>query len=512
MKNSLLKLREKLTEALNSVLPIIGIVMILCFTIAPISSSILLCFLMGAAMIVVGTMFFTLGAEISMTPMGERLGTAITRSKKLSIIVLLGFVLGFIITISEPDLQVLAEQVPSIPNRTLILSVALGVGVFLVIALLRMLFSIALPHMLIVFYILAFVLTLFVPQSFLAVAFDSGGVTTGPMTVPFIMAFGIGISAIRNDRHASDDSFGLVALCSIGPILAVLILGMIYRPNESAYIPPVLPEISNSVELWKLFRVGLPTYIREIAVSLFPIILFFGIFQIAVLKLSKRNLRKIIVGLVYTYIGLVLFLTGANVGFMPAGNYLGQVIASLDYNWIIVLIGMLIGFFIVKAEPAVYVLNKQVEEITDGAIPARAMSISLSVGVAVSIGIAMLRVLTGISILWFIIPGYAIALGLSFFVPKIFTAIAFDSGGVASGPMTATFLLPFAQGACTSVGGNIVTDAFGVVAMVAMTPLITIQILGMIYQMQQRSTPKDQTFSEPALDFDQLDDDAIIEL
>ena len=260
MKNSLLKLREKLTEALNSVLPIIGIVMILCFTIAPISSSILLCFLMGAAMIVVGTMFFTLGAEISMTPMGERLGTAITRSKKLSIIVILGFVLGFIITISEPDLQVLAEQVPSIPNRTLILSVALGVGVFLVIALLRMLFSIALPHMLIVFYILAFVLTLFVPQSFLAVAFDSGGVTTGPMTVPFIMAFGIGISAIRNDRHASDDSFGLVTLCSIGPILAVLILGMIYRPNESAYIPPVLPEISNSVELWKLFRVGLPTY------------------------------------------------------------------------------------------------------------------------------------------------------------------------------------------------------------------------------------------------------------
>ena len=435
MKNYLLKLREKLTEALNSVLPIIGIVMILCFTIAPISSSILLCFLMGAAMIVVGTMFFTLGAEISMTPMGERLGTAITRSKKLSIIVVLGFVLGFIITISEPDLQVLAEQVPSIPNRTLILSVALGVGVFLVIALLRMLFSIALPHMLIVFYILAFVLTLFVPQSFLAVAFDSGGVTTGPMTVPFIMAFGIGISAIRNDRHASDDSFGLVALCSIGP-----------------------------------------TYIREIAVSLFPIILFFGIFQIAVLKLSKRNLRKIIVGLVYTYIGLVLFLTGANVGFMPAGNYLGQVIASLDYNWIIVLIGMLIGFFIVKAEPAVYVLNKQVEEITDGAIPARAMSISLSIGVAVSIGIAMLRVLTGISILWFIIPGYAIALGLSFFVPKIFTAIAFDSGGVASGPM------------------------------------ITIQILGMIYQMQQRSAPKDQTFSEPALDFDQLDDDAIIEL
>ncbi len=486
--------------------------MFLCFTIAPVSSSILLCFLMGAAMIVIGTMFFTLGAEISMTPMGERLGTAITKSKSLFLIIVLGFILGFIITISEPDLQVLAQQVPSIPNVTLILSVAAGVGAFLIIALLRMLFGIPLPHMLVVFYIFVFVLTFFVPSGFLAVAFDSGGVTTGPMTVPFIMAFGIGISAVRNDRHASDDSFGLVALCSIGPVLAVLILGMIYRPGESAFIPPFLPEISDSVELWKLFRVGLPDYLKEIAVSLFPIILFFGLFQITVLKITKRNLKKIIVGLIYTYIGLVLFLTGANVGFMPAGNYLGQVIASLDYNWIIVLLGMVIGFFIVRAEPAVYVLNKQVEEITDGAIPAKAMSISLSIGVAVSIGIAMLRVLTGISILWFLIPGYAIALGLSFFVPKIFTAIAFDSGGVASGPMTATFLLPFAQGACIAVGGNMVTDAFGVVAMVAMTPLITIQLLGMIYQLQKKRAQEAITRPEPVSAFDMLGDDAIIEL
>lgn len=511
MKNSLDKLKEKLMEALNSVLPIIGIVMVLCFTIAPISSSILLCFLMGAAMIVAGTMFFTLGAEISMSPMGERVGTAVTKSKNLMVIVILSFILGFIITISEPDLQVLAQQVPSIPNMTIILSVAAGVGAFLVIALLRMLFSIPFSNMLVLLYIFVFGLSFFVPSSFLAVAFDSGGVTTGPMTVPFIMALGIGVSAVRNDRHAADDSFGLVALCSIGPILAVLVLGMIYNPNESAYSPPVLPEIKNSVELWSLFRVGLPTYIKEIAASLFPIALFFAVFQAAALKLSKRNLRKIIVGLVYTYIGLVLFLTGANVGFMPAGNYLGQVMAALDYRWVIIPVGMLIGFFIVKAEPAVYVLNRQVEEITDGAISEKAMGLSLSIGVAVSIGIAMLRVLTGISILWFLIPGYTIALGLSFFVPKIFTAIAFDSGGVASGPMTATFLLPFAQGACIAVGGNIVIDAFGVVAMVAMTPLITIQILGMTYQLGKKRAPKEAAL-EPAQAFDKLDDDSIIEL
>ena len=513
MKNSLANLNEKLSEALRAVLPVIAIVMVLCFTIAPISTSILLCFLMGAAMIVVGIMFFTLGAEMSMTPMGERVGTAITKSKNLLLIIAIGFILGFIITISEPDLQVLAEQVPSVPNMTLILSVAVGVGIFLVVALLRMLFGIPLPQLLVVFYVAVFIVAGFVSPDFLAVAFDSGGVTTGPMTVPFIMALGVGISAIRNDPHASDDSFGLVALCSIGPVLAVLILGMVFNPGESTYTPAAVPEISNSVELWDLFRVALPTYLREIAISLLPIVVFFGLFQIAVLRLSKRRLRKIIVGLVYTYVGLVLFLTGANVGFMPAGNYLGQVMASLNYNWIIIPIGMLIGFFIVKAEPAVYVLNKQVEEITDGGISAKAMGTALSVGVAVSIGIAMLRVLTGIPILLFLIPGYAIALVISFFVPKIFTAIAFDSGGVASGPMTATFLLPFAQGACIAVSGNIVTDAFGVVSMVAMTPLITIQLLGMLYQLQKRrDARKEQPALTPALEFELLDDDAIIEL
>lgn len=501
------KLREKLMEALKAVLPIVAIVLVLSFTIAPITPSILLCFLVGAVLVMAGMMFFTLGAEMSMTPMGEKVGSCMTRSKNILVIVLMSFVLGVIITISEPDLQVLASQVPSVPNMILILAVAAGVGVFLVVALLRMLIGIALPPLLTCFYLLVFVLVFFVPESFRAVAFDSGGVTTGPMTVPFIMALGVGIASIRTDHHAADDSFGLVALCSIGPILAVMILGMIYKPTEASYSIAAIPEISDSVELWKLFGEGIPTYIKEIALSLLPIVIVFGLFQVFSLKLTGRALSRILIGLLYTYIGLVLFLTGANVGFMPAGNYLGQVLAGLDYKWILVPIGALIGYFIVKAEPAVYVLNHQVEGITDGAIPAKAMGISLSVGVSVSVALAMVRVLWGIPILYFLIPGYAIAIGLSFFVPKIFTAIAFDSGGVASGPMTATFLLPLAQGACIAVGGNLVADAFGVVAMVAMTPLITIQILGMVYQLKQRSTG---IAAEPA--FEALDEDAIIEL
>ena len=521
---------------MSAVIPILLIVLLLSFTVAPLSPSILVTFLIGAVLVIIGMVFFSMGAELSMSPMGERVGSSMLKTRKLWIIIVLGFILGFIITISEPDLQVLAGQVASVPNLVLILSVALGVGVFLVVALLRILFAIALPPLLLLFYGLVFVLAFFVPDNFLAVAFDSGGVTTGPMTVPFIMALGVGISAIRNDKHAGNDSFGLVALCSIGPVLAVLILGLLYDPQGS-YEVQTVTEVDNSVELGRLFLQELPVYLKEIAGSLLPIVVFFGIFQIFSLKLHKKSLLKICIGLLYTYVGLVLFLTGANVGFIPAGNYLGTVMAALPYRWILVPVGMVIGYFIVKAEPciivnirhksnvigyfivkaepAVYVLMKQVEELTDGDISGKAMQLCLSLGVAVSVGLSMLRVLTGISILYLLIPGYAIALLLTLFVPKIFTAIAFDSGGVASGPMTATFLLPLAQGACVAVGGDVVTDAFGVVAMVAMTPLITLQILGLVYKV--RSGAKENIQSDvqavsAAELFSEYAEDAIIDL
>ena len=515
MKHSLReKTKEKAHEAVWSVLPIMLIVLLLAFTIAPIPTGILVQFLLGGILVIGGMIFFTMGAELSMTPMGERVGGSLLRTKKLWVIVIVGFILGVIITISEPDLQVLAEQVSSVPNLVLIMSVALGVGVFLVVALLRILFGIALAPILFIFYTIIVILALFVPKNFLAVAFDSGGVTTGPMTVPFIMALGVGISAIRNDKHAENDSFGLVALCSIGPIIAVLILGMLYS-TDSSFAEDIIYEVSDSVELGKVFLQRFPRYFKEIALSLMPIFIFFEIFQLISLKLNKKLHIKICIGLVYTYVGLVFFLTGANVGFIPAGNYLGTVLASLPYKWIIIPIGMIIGYFIVKAEPAVYVLMKQVEELTDGDISGKSMQISLSVGVAVSVGLSMLRVLCQISILYLLIPGYVIALILTRFVPKIFTAIAFDSGGVASGPMTATFLLPLAQGACIALGGDVVTDAFGVVAMVAMTPLITIQILGVIYSIRSRNENTDKTEQEVFTVADiyaDIDDDMIIEL
>ena len=321
-------LGEKVREALASVVPITLIVLILCFTAAPVPTDVLLAFLVGAVLLIVGMGLFTLGADTAMLPIGERVGAQMTKSRKLWVVVCVSLLIGIIVTISEPDLQVLAGQVPGIPNAVLIGAVAVGVGIFLVIALLRILFQIPLNGLLIASYIVIFTLAAFAPKDFLAVAFDSGGVTTGPMTVPFIMALGVGVSAIRSDRHAADDSFGLVAMCSIGPILAVLILGIAFRASDSTYIPPVLPEVSDSVELWQLFHEGLPEYIKEIASSLLPIVVMFGVFQAVALRLDKRTLGRIAVGLAYTYVGLVLFLTGANVGFMPAGNYLGQVLTG----------------------------------------------------------------------------------------------------------------------------------------------------------------------------------------
>lgn len=485
-------LKEKISESLTSVLPVTGIVLLLLVTFFPVSAEMLLSFVIGAVLLIVGMGLFNLGAESAMTPMGEYVGSRMTASKKLWIVILVSLFVGVMITISEPDLQVLAHQISSIPNSVLIWAVGLGVGLLLVVAMLRVLFRIRLKYLLLGFYAAVFILAFLIPDDFIAVAFDSGGVTTGPMTVPFIMAFGIGVASISSDSQSGDDNFGMVALCSVGPILAIMILGLVYDVDAQAVTDYSMPFVENSRDIVSLFVKSIPQYMWEMAKALGPIVIFFLIFRVVSGGVGKGGLGKVLVGVMYTYIGLVLFLTGVNVGFMPVGNYLGQAMASSSMRWLIVPLGMLIGYFIVSAEPAVHVLTKQVEEVTAGTIPGKVLSGALSIGVAVSVGIAMLRVLTGISILWILIPGYAIALILSFVVPDIFTSIAFDSGGVASGPMTATFLLPFAVGACTAVGGNVVEDAFGVVAMVAMTPLIAIQILGLVYRLRSRK----QTESE----------------
>ena len=503
------KLLDKLRESVTAVLPIIIVVLLLSVTVAPIPSGVMLGFLLGGLLLMVGMMFFSVGAEIAMQPMGELIGSRVTRTKNLKLILILGFVLGLMITVSEPDLQVLAGQVQAIPNMVLILSVALGVGGFLVLGLVRILYRIRLGLLLFVFYVVILALTFFAHPSFRSVAYDSGGVTTGPMTVPFIMAFGLGIASIRSDSEAAEDSFGLIALCSIGPILAVMVLSMIYQVDGTAYTPYMVVNAEDSIELRNLFSDGFPDYLREMLISLLPIAVFFFIINLVMLHVPHNQLSRIGLGIAYTYIGLSIFMTGANYGFMPAGAYLGEVLGKLSYPWITVPVGGLIGFMVVLAEPAVYVLMRQVEELTEGAITGRSLQLSMCLGVGISVGLSMLRVLLGLNVLWIIVPGYILSLGMSFVCPKLFTAIAFDSGGVASGPMTAAFLLPMTMGLCTAMNRDLASDAFGVVALVAMTPLITIQGLGLVYRFKTRHRRQEMQGEDA---FSGLANDAVIEL
>lgn len=480
---------QKIKESFSSVMPVTAIVLLLCFTIVPVPSGTFLAFLIGALLLVVGMGLFTLGADTAMTPIGEYVGTTVMKSKKIWVIVLVCFLVGVMITVSEPDLQVLAEQISAIPNVTMILTVSAGVGVFLVFAFLRTVLKIKLKYILIFFYAAVFIMAIFVPESFIPMAFDAGGVTTGPMSVPFIMAIGAGVASMRSDKSADDDSFGLTALCSIGPVIAVMILGLVFKPESADYSAPEIV-IENSRDMIVMFGKALPKYLAEVGIALLPILAFFFIFQLFGGKLGKAKLLKILIGALYTYFGLVLFLVGVNVGFTPVASFLGDKIGKLPYKWIAVPLGMVLGFFVVAAEPAVHVLTKQVYEITSGTVPKRALSLSLMIGVAVSVGLAMLRILCHIPIIYFLAPGYAIAIILTFIVPDIFTAIAFDSGGVASGAMTASFLLPLALGLCSAVGGNVAAEGFGVVAMVAMTPLITIQLLGLFYKIKVNKAKK----------------------
>ncbi|MDR1787627.1 MAG: DUF1538 domain-containing protein [Treponema sp.] len=468
---------EKIREAFSSVLPITAIVLVASVVLEPLPTGTILMFVVGAALLIIGMGFFTLGADMAMMPMGEGIGVQLTRSTSLVLTLAVSLIMGVIITVSEPDLQVLAAQVPSIPNMALILTVAAGVGLFLVIAFLP-----------------------FTPSAFIPVAFDSGGVTTGPMTVPFILALGVGVASVRGDKGSSDDSFGLVSLCSIGPILAVLLLGIFYHPEGAQAALGVIDEPADSRDVVVRFIFKIPEYIKEVCIALAAIVIFFLIFQLFSRRYKRRQIGRIFIGFLYTFIGLVVFLTGVNVGFIPVGQMLGtRLAASAELKWVLVPLGVVIGYFIVAAEPAVHVLNKQVEEISAGAIPQKVMKRGLSVGMSIALGITMLRILLKIPIMYILVPGYAFAILLTFFVPKMFTGIAFDSGGVCSGPMTSTFLLPLAMGACAGSGGDMMRDAFGIVAMVAMTPLVIIQLMGVMYQMKVKTSERRAALAQEAL-------------
>lgn len=469
---------KKLKESVLSTLPIVVIVLIVNFVVQPMPGFDLFAFLLGSLFLILGMWLYTLGVEKSLSPIGEHIGARITTSKKLWFLLVMSFILGFIVTIAEPDLAVLQEQA-KIPSLKYI--IAIGVGVFMLLSVLRILFRVKLKYLLLILYAVAFVFVFFADESIVALAFDSGGVTTGPITVPFIIALNAGISAVLGGKDKSNSEFGTIGICSLGPILAIIVLGIVMK------IDPAPSEVSAGFlsygDVGLSFLKGLPVYLKEVVLALAPIFIVFLLFQIFSLKMGKKPFLKILVGMVYAVVGLALFFVGVNVGFMPTGQYIGKVLAAKN-KWLIVPVGMLVGLFIVFAEPAVHILAKQVAKTTNNVIGQKTMLLTLAVSMAIAVGLAMIRVATGIDIRWFLFIGYGLALASMFFVPEIFTGIAFDSGGVASGPMTATFLLPFATGACISVYGYAASETFGVVSMVAMTPLIAVQAIGLVYKLK----------------------------
>ena len=472
---------KKFMESTVSVLPVTLIVLLLsCTPILSLTATETVVFLCSAAALIVGMALFNLGADIAMTPMGEQIGSGLSKSGRFKTLLLICFIMGVFITIAEPDLSVLASQVKEVINSTaLTVCIGVGVGLFLVLSILKIVFRVSLAQMLTFFYLLLFALVCLgltlSPETFtrfMPLAFDSGGVTTGPITVPFIMALGVGVSATLGDKKDRESSFGFIALCSIGPILAVMILGIFSNGTLDYTVP------NYGLDLGEIPSALLNT-LKNVAIALGPILIFFFILQAIFMRSTKRKVRQIIVGVFYTFFGLVIFLTAVEVGFMPVGFKMGVQLAAQN-NGLMIFFAFLLGFTVVLAEPAIHVLNRQVETVTGGAVKKRSMLIALSCGVGASIALSVIRVIYGFSVLYYLIPGYFISLGLSFFVPKIYTAIAFDSGGVASGPLTSTFILPFIVGICFAMSGeaSILTDAFGLVAMVAMTPLISIQALG----------------------------------
>ena len=475
------ELKSKIWEALLSALPITAIVYVMSLTpLFNFSHTELITFTIGAVLLVLGIGLFNMGADLAMTPMGTHVGAGLSKQRKLSLLLSVCFVLGVLITVAEPDLQVLARQVSTVMNGTLLIwTVGIGVGSFLLVAILRIVFKRRLGSILMLFYMLLFALALLLAVNenldLMPLAFDSGGVTTGPITVPFIMALGVGISSVLGNRKSTENSFGLVALCSIGPILAVLMLG-IFSTDTMAY---EVPDYTVGSDILGSFLHAAGHTAKEVALALGLIVVFFLICQAIFLKLPKRQLLRIGIGVLFTYAGLVIFLTGVNVGFMPIGYQMGYGLGQLE-PWMLILFGLVMGMLVVLAEPAIHVLNNQVEEVTGGLVSKRSMMLGLCIGVGASIALSMLRMVFDFSLVYYVIPGYFISLALSLFVPPVYTAIAFDSGGVASGPMTSGFILPFATGVCVCVQGSdaVLRDAFGVVALVAMTPLITIQLLG----------------------------------
>lgn len=493
--------KKQFIESLKSILPIVGIVILICLVSQNSTLiNLLPAFLIGSILLVFGISIFNIGADISMIEIGSKIGSHLTQKKSIPFLLILSFIIGYIITVAEPDLRVLASLVPSISSNVLVNTVSLGVAIFLLFSIVRMLFQIKFSIVLSILCFIAFALSFFTPNNFIPLAFDSGGVTTGPISVPFIIALGAGLSFTRHDKKKTEDTFGIISFCSIGPIIIVLLLGIIYNASGS-YNTLIIPNYSDFLDVILSFLQEFPKNMYEVFLSVCPVTLFFFAYNILFLRLKKKEFLKICAGILLLFSGLSIFFVGVNVGFMPMGYMVGSFLSN--HHFFIIPISMIFGYFIVLSEPAVGILTVQIENITKGNIKRELLNTVLSLSVAIATGLSILRIVFDINIMWLILPGYMFAVLMTPFVPEVFTAIAFDSGGVASGTMAASFLLPFAEGIAVALGRDILTDAFGLIAVIATVPLIAIQVVGLVYKVKtgRKVSYNDPVYNEEIIDY-----------
>ena len=486
------ELTGKLKEVLMSVLPITFIVIILHFTISPLEPDMLYAFLIGSALVIIGLTVFLFGIDQGLTPIGHGVGDTITQMNSYAVIITISLILGFFISYAEPDLHILAKQVDSITsgqfdNILMGIVVSIGIGVFMTLGMLRILKNIRLKIVFAVAYALILILSMFSTPDFLAIAFDASGATTGAVTVPFMLSFAAGFSALKKDSKISEaDSFGLVGISSTGAILGVLITSLFIKKDK---LSGALPEPDISVtSLLDAYGSIFIEIAWESFLTLLPIIIAYIIFQVFFFKHKKRKVIDIVRGLILTYMGLVIFLLGVNGGFMEVGARLGVMLASMDSKIYLLIVALLLGLSTVLAEPAVHVLTSQVEEVTGGSVRRILVLVFLSVAVGMSIFMSALRILIPEIKLWmYLLPGFGLSVILAFFVPDLFVGMAFDAGGVASGPMTATFSLAFVQGIAHHIpSADVVAEGFGMIAIVAMMPIVAIELLGALYQAKSK--------------------------
>lgn len=490
------KMKEDFMNSLQTIGPVVFVVLLLMLLI-PVSGSFLISFLLSSILLVVGSTLFTFGADLSMVVIGNKIGKDLVKSKRIGIILIVSFIIGTVVTIAEPDLLVLAEQITSISSSLLILTISIGVGLCMLLASARSLFGWDLNKILIISFLFIFLLMFFVPVDFIPVAFDSGGVTTGTMSIPFIITLGIGLVSSRIDKKAKEDSFGLVALASTGPIIMVLLLGLISSPQGSmAFDNSIYTNFSFSNYITQF-----ALCFKDVLIAIAPIFIVFIIYNLITKNVNQKEFNKIIFGMIITIIGLTIFLVASNVGFLNMGYYIGSYIGKSTFKYLLIPLIMILSFFIAIAEPAVVILINQVEEFTEGAISKRVLKVALALGVSVASGLSMIRVFTQTPFIYYALVGYGIALLLTFFIPKIFTAIAFDAGGATGGSLTTTFLLPIAIGACYVMGGNVFTDAFGLASMVSLVPIITVEIVGLIYEIKLRIATRVEMLDDSIIDY-----------